>query len=636
MVSPTEYDLYMRPDTNTRGHHQWFYFRATSRSNLGPVRFNIVNFTKRRSLYENGMRVCVCSLKDKESQLSSAKTGLSDSPLDAELAGWKRGGYDIKYQPSKLNRIIERSQMAESHQAAGDSGIGCYPRFFQLSFVYDFNLMAQDETYFAYSFPYTFTRLTRFLKELKADPEVMKYAKDCTPLCSSLSGVDVPYLTITSRVNEPDFEQILESEHSPDSLPVLKTKKTVVLTGRVHPGESNASFMMEGFIKFLTSPTNLIACELRKRIIFRIIPCTNPDGVIAGNYRVSMSGNDLNRRYQSPHARLHPIVCAVKKLIRDLKPDLQVQDENQVLAFIDMHGHSRKKNVFMYGPGFPIHDARYLKMRVMPKLMSEQSEMFRFYSCKFRIQRSKEKTARVVLWREFNIMNCYTLEASFHGFFDRERETKEFVHSHLLQVGKMLASTIFEYALMRDDEERHLQGVRAQREEVKRSKAKAAANGTRLKSKEESGSKAREGSLGGGPRAVLSPSASSEAITNIDDQQPDPALPNKKINHIRKKLLHAQQNKKQLQSTTANKEMNEHSSSTKAAVAGQKKKFKLTKKFKDDVMPPVAPKKRANPNQPPEEAEEVEEIENGQEGSSNEEHRAESQINRSTVKPDTQ
>ena len=35
-------------------------------------------------------------------------------------------------------------------------------------------------------------------------------------------------------------------------------------------------------------------------------------------------------------------------------------------------------------------------MRVLPKLMSEQTEMFRFYSCKFRIQASKEKTARVM------------------------------------------------------------------------------------------------------------------------------------------------------------------------------------------------------------------------------------------------
>jgi hypothetical protein len=41
------------------------------------------------------------------------------------------------------------------------------------------------------------------------------------------------------------------------------------------------------------------------------------------------------------------------------------------MAYIDMHGHSRKKNVFMYGPSYPIHDLRYLKIRVLPKLMSE-------------------------------------------------------------------------------------------------------------------------------------------------------------------------------------------------------------------------------------------------------------------------
>lgn len=121
------------------------------------------------------------------------------------------------------------------------------------------------------------------------------------------------------------------------------------MTGRVHPGESNSSFMMEGFLKFITS-NHHVAQELRKRICFHIVPCTNPDGVIAGNYRVSMSGNDLNRRYSSPHQKLHPIVCAVKKLVRDLKPDLVTENENQILAYIDMHGHSRKKSVFMYGP----------------------------------------------------------------------------------------------------------------------------------------------------------------------------------------------------------------------------------------------------------------------------------------------
>ena len=52
---------------------------------------------------------------------------------------------------------------------------------------------------------------------------------------------------------------------------------------------------MEGFLKFITSPNNPEAIELRKRIIFKVIPMTNPDGVIVGNYRTSLCGNDLNR-----------------------------------------------------------------------------------------------------------------------------------------------------------------------------------------------------------------------------------------------------------------------------------------------------------------------------------------------------
>jgi murein tripeptide amidase MpaA len=34
---------------------------------------------------------------------------------------------------------------------------------------------------------------------------------------------------------------------------------------------------------------------MRKRVIFKVIPISNPDGVIIGNYRTSLSGNDLNR-----------------------------------------------------------------------------------------------------------------------------------------------------------------------------------------------------------------------------------------------------------------------------------------------------------------------------------------------------
>ena len=69
-----------------------------------------------------------------------------------------------------------------------------------------------------------------------------------------MAGIDVPYLIVTSRVHEDDRAQVEESEHGPADLPAQRTKKTVVLVGRVHPGEANASYMMEGFIRFITGP----------------------------------------------------------------------------------------------------------------------------------------------------------------------------------------------------------------------------------------------------------------------------------------------------------------------------------------------------------------------------------------------
>lgn len=69
----------------------------------------------------------------------------------------------------------------------------------------------------------------------------------------------------------------------------------------------------------------------------------NPDGVIHGNYRSSVSGHDLNRKWENPSKSYHPEIFYFKKLILDC------HDEGEVLLFCDFHGHSMKKNAFVYG-----------------------------------------------------------------------------------------------------------------------------------------------------------------------------------------------------------------------------------------------------------------------------------------------
>ena len=67
----------------------------------------------------------------------------------------------------------------------------------------------------------------------------------------------MPLVTITSRLkSDPkNYNQIKLTEFEDDdsklSLPMYKKKKYVIITSRVHPGESNSSYMMQGLIKYL-------------------------------------------------------------------------------------------------------------------------------------------------------------------------------------------------------------------------------------------------------------------------------------------------------------------------------------------------------------------------------------------------
>ena len=87
----------------------------------------------------------------------------------------------------------------------------------------------------------------------------------------------------------------------PEKVRPLKFKKPVVLiSARVHPGETPASYTMKGVINFLTSKTDLRAHLLRKMFVFMIVPMINVDGVYHGHFRMDIQGKNLNRYYANP------------------------------------------------------------------------------------------------------------------------------------------------------------------------------------------------------------------------------------------------------------------------------------------------------------------------------------------------
>lgn len=89
----------------------------------------------------------------------------------------------------------------------------------------------------------------------------------------------------------------------------------MVITARVHPGETPASWMMKGVLDFLTGDSSA-AKELREKFIFKIVPMLNPDGVIVGNNRCSLTGRDLNRQYRTVIRETYPSIWYTKLMVR--------------------------------------------------------------------------------------------------------------------------------------------------------------------------------------------------------------------------------------------------------------------------------------------------------------------------------
>ena len=137
---------------------------------------------------------------------------------------------------------------------------------------------------------------------------------------------------------------------------------------------------MEGIIKFLLGSTEE-ARTLRETFVFKIVPMLNPDGVIFGHYRCSFLGVDLNRRWKSPSRYLHPTIFYTKELLRTLNM------EREVVLFCDIHGHSRKKGIFMYGCQAPGGDLKAHKanslIKMIPYVFSQTCPTLNFDECKF-------------------------------------------------------------------------------------------------------------------------------------------------------------------------------------------------------------------------------------------------------------
>lgn len=367
-VREREYDLILNPDLNTTYHHQWFYFQVSGMEAQVPYTFNIINCEKANSLFNNGMNPLMFSVKE----------------YMINKKGWTRVGWDICYYRNHYTRDNSVVDIIKSKPY--------YTLTFTVIFPY-----SKDICYLAYHYPYTYSLLQThlFLWERSIDTNSIYLKKDI--LCETLAGNSVPILTITA-------------------LPHNNSRQYVFLTGRVHPGESNSSWVMKGTIDFILS-NKPSAKKLRETFIFKVVPMLNPDGVINGCYRCSLSGQDLNRQWLSPISTIHPSIYHTKALLQylhsqDIKP----------MLFCDYHGHSRKQSVFLYGcspsESWWSNDRKKSDdhiYQVLPLILHHTAPAFNIENCSFTVEKSRESTARITVWRQFGVPLSYTMECTYGG-----------------------------------------------------------------------------------------------------------------------------------------------------------------------------------------------------------------------------
>lgn len=254
---------------------------------------------------------------------------------------------------------------------------------------------------FAFCYPYTLTdcnlHIDNILRSSKSESMVV-----VDELAKSVSGRSVPLIIFksTSSVEVP----------------------VVVVTGRVHPGETPASFAVKGILDFLAQATP-DSRRLRSRFEFRIVPMLNPDGVVLGCTRSDSLGQNLNRCYLEPSPQQAPSVHQLCTMMS------HIAAEQRLFAVLDIHAHASSTKCFLL-TNCPARDqeATLLAQQYAKSAALHSQSMVALEACMMdeeAMQRADRgdkvrgtnsgSSARVASYERFGCKLAVTLECSYVG-----------------------------------------------------------------------------------------------------------------------------------------------------------------------------------------------------------------------------
>ena len=416
---PNEYDLIIRKDYNFEKNYSWFFFSIQSDRET-EIKFNILNLIKKKIMFDEQSKIRILTYNKNDK--------------------WTRNTYNIQYYQNNINifppgeekdKIIfddekdydkdedkedekdeEKEDDKENKNKTKDKGgkedIPDTDYFFTLSFCYHVDKSNINiPIYFALCFPYTYTTLQEYLYKLsivKTNKNKIKFSTLNKTMCGN--PLDILYI---SNFN--------------CSLSDLSSRQSIIFTARVHPGETSGSYVIESVINNLLN-NSPFSNSLLDKYLFKIIPMLNPDGVIHGHYRNNILGKDLNRMWQDPRPNITPTIYYLKKLISINKP----------FFFCDFHGHSnmpncalyccsppkKKKNKFFNYPNGNMKSYHFYEEKVFMRIFEEEAKFYEKTGEKYCIQKSKLKSARGVIYNEYNVYFSYALETGLMAKYNKQ------------------------------------------------------------------------------------------------------------------------------------------------------------------------------------------------------------------------
>ena len=436
-----EYDLIIRKDYNCEKNYSWFFLSIESDRET-DIKFNILNFIKKKIMFDekDKIRILVYTKNDKWTRntynVQYYQNNIKICPPweDKEKNGLNTEEKNInnifkdKFKEDEKNNDMFKIIYKDKGEK---EDIPDTEFFFTLSFCYHVNKNNINiPIYFALCFPYTYTTLQEYLYKLsitKTNKNKIKFSTLNKTVCGN--PLDILYISNFSST---------QSE--------INSRQSIIFTARVHPGETSGSYVIESVINNLLNNSEQ-SNNLLNKYIFKIVPMLNPDGVIHGHYRNNILGKDLNRMWQEPKDNETPTIYYLKKLISINKP----------FFFCDFHGHSnmpncalyccsppkKKKNRFYNFSNGNTKSYHFYEEKVFMKIMEEESKYYQKSGEKYNIQKSKMKSARGVIYNEFNVYFSYALETGLMAKWNKQNAINTNINNELIV--KLEPSTINEY-----------------------------------------------------------------------------------------------------------------------------------------------------------------------------------------------